>query len=234
LFNRNLVFLEKFFKREVLSRVDLDDLEKTGISQLKVRYSSRDFEDKLQSGNFESEFRINPKKLKYLGSEYKLYTYIVLRLIKIYTQSSYYTLILEDYEEYLNKRTFSNNERYFYLTHINDNMFCYEMDSTLSRQESCRNCYRLINSKIPQRDNKRLIDIILEIVTSANLVLISKARPKRLQRHKGYRDHGSLGSEFSKTQKDQSRDWSLQLEEQKREKDQQDFLELLLGLGGWK
>lgn len=227
-------FINKLFVENLDKKFDFEEIEKTGISQLEVRYNSREFEEKVSSGNFETEFRISTKKLKYLGSEYKLYTYIILRLLSIRNDNQgYYGIIFEDYCNYLNKKTFSNNERYFYLSSLEDNMFCYEIDTVLFHQKSRRNFYRILYTRIPQRNNIRLVELIVEIINSGTLLILPKKRPKRLQRHKGYRDHGSLGSEFSKTLKDQSSDWRIREEEEKEKKKQQDFIQFLLGLNGF-
>lgn len=226
-------YLNQLFENKLNKRADFEEIEETGISRLKVRSSSRDFENKVLSGNFEIEYRTNLGLLRGLGSEYKLYVYLILRLLKIRFEKGYFAILFEDYCNYLNKRTFSNNERYFYLSHLKDNMFEYEIDTVLWNQKSRRNFYRILYSKISSKNNIRLIDLIVEICKSLDVYFISKDRPKRLQRHKGYRDHGSLGSEFSKTLKDQSSDWSIIEEERQRKKNQKDFLMFLLGANGW-
>jgi hypothetical protein len=59
--------------------------------------------------------------------------------------------------------------------------------------------------------------------------IISKQRPKKAQRHKGYRDHGSLGSDFSKTRRDQSHDWTVDQEQLDIEAREDTYLPFIRG-----
>jgi hypothetical protein len=61
------------------------------------------------------------------------------------------------------------------------------------------------------------------------MILLSKQKPKKLQRHKGYRDHGSLGSDYSKTRKQQSTDWTVREEILDMEAREDTYLPLIKG-----
>lgn len=83
-------------------------------------------------------------------------------------------------------------------------------------------------------DNKTHLTL-LEILQNLNFQIGVKklGRPKKLQRHKGYRDHGSLPDESTKARrKGVSEDFNLtqlQLKKEQEEKELSDALELLKG-----
>lgn len=209
-------------------KIDVQEIGKTGISQLGVHYISREFEYKLLSGNYDVIFRIDSKKLRNLSTKQELLLYILLRILKQTDETGFLNVVFSDYNEYLIKKSFFNQPRYFYLQQLNEKQFNYEIDSELWNTKSRRHFYRVVNQKT--KDGKDSIDLLKEILLSCQFHLISKTRPKRTQRHKGYRDHGSLGSEFSRSQRQQiqSEEWRKICE--REEKRKQDFLEFLRGL----
>lgn len=108
------------------------------------------------------------------------------------------------------------------------------MDCYLWKPSQKRDFSRKINQKFLL--NKKEITL-RELISSPNIYfdffVLPKRVPKEIQRHKGYRDHGSLGSEFSRTLRDQADDWSLREEEELREKEEADLHDFRLGLNGW-
>lgn len=228
----NLAFVQQFLTT-IRNKIDVQEIEKNGISELEVRYNSREFESKLQSGKYDVVSRIDPKVLRNLTSTQKMNIYIMLRLLVQECDSGYLRMVFSDYKEYLTKRTFFNNDRYFYLSSLTDSMFNYEIDTLLWNNRSKRDLYRKLSQREQQQNNKDTFELLEEILSSYQFSLIEKHRPKRVQRHKGYRDHGSLGSDFSKTLKQQanSAEWKEICE--KAEKEKQDFLNFLWALHGW-
>lgn len=228
----NLAFVQQFLTT-IRNKIDVQEIEKNGISELEVRYNSREFESKLQTGKYDVVSRIDPKVLRNLTSTQKMNIYIMLRLLVQECDSGYLRMVFSDYKEYLTKRTFFNNDRYFYLSSLTDSMFNYEIDTLLWNNKSKRDLYRKLSQREQQQNNKNTFELLEEILSSYQFSLIEKHRPKRVQRHKGYRDHGSLGSDFSKTLKQQanSAEWKEICE--KAEKEKQDFLNFLWALHGW-
>lgn len=228
----NLAFVQQFLTT-IRNKIDVQEIEKNGISELEVRYNSREFESKLQSGKYDVVSRIDPKVLRNLTSTQKMNIYIMLRLLVQECDSGFLRMVFSDYKEYLTKRTFFNNDRYFYLSSLTDSMFNYEIDTLLWNNKSKRDLYRKLSQREQQQNNKNTFELLEEILSSYQFSLIEKHRPKRVQRHKGYRDHGSLGSDFSKTLKQQanSAEWKEICE--KAEKEKQDFLNFLWALHGW-
>lgn len=228
----NHVFLRQFLTT-IRNKIDVKEIEKNGISELEVRYNSREFEQKLQTGNYDTVNRIDPKVLRNLTSTQKMNIYIMLRLLVQDCDSGYLRMIFSDYKEYLTKRTFFNNDRYSYLNSLTDNMFNYEIDTLLWNNKSKRDLYRKLSQREQKQNNKDTFELLEEILSSYQFFLIEKHRPKKVQRHKGYRDHGSLGSDFSKTLKQQanSAEWKEICE--KAEKEKQDFIDFQMGLRGW-
>lgn len=220
------------FEQRVLSQFDRS-FEEVKLSQVQIRYSSR-IED-LSSGKFDSEFSFNQKMLKSIKGSEKIILYIIARIVKIREESFLYSLFLERLEDFYKQTNLQTNERYFYLSSLTDEMFCYEIDTILWNQKSRRDFYRKINTPIGnyKKEKLTLIQFYQKILESFDLKITSKQTPKRKVRHKGYRDHGTLGSDVSRTNRDQRGDWELVRNEQAKQADKDNLLNFLWGLGGW-
>lgn len=199
------------------SLFDSQEIEKTWSSELEVRYSSRESLEKLLTGNFDISIRIPSSILKSLGSKQKLLVYLILRALRIKYDNEYFRYILDDFINLLDGRSFTNNFKYFYLKNISDDSFCCYFDKYI--QENQRTIHRQLYQKVTYQNKKlALIDLIVYKIRP-EFKIKNKIPPKRLQRHKGYRDHGSLGSDFTKALKDQIDDWSLKEKEVSEEQE---------------
>lgn len=205
--------------------------EKTWSTENRVHCTSR-VEDLAERGLLQNEYfsvAINPELMKKTTGKEKVFIYEIIRSLAIADQRFGY--ILFDLQELYRKRGF-RSERYFYLQSLTDNMFIYEIDCKVDINNSERRYYfRQINGHFG-RDQLTFSELLSKYL----IILpkeIKKRTPRKRVRHKGFRDHGSLGSEFSRSLKQQSRDWTLREEEQRRKKKIEDFRNFLWGLGGW-
>lgn len=225
----NLHLLRSFLT-EIKNKINVEEIEKSGISELEVRCRSAEFLTKISTGNYDTEYRIQSKVLKKLSSRQKLEIYILLRILSQEEENSFCRLVFLDYKDYLTKITFTNNSKYFYLSYLSEKQFNYEIDTILWNKKSKEKYFSYLNQKFPNYEYKNLFEILKEILLSFKLFLTEKHRPKKVQRHRGYRDHGSLGSDFSRTLKQQSNseEWKKICEEAEKEK--KDYLQFLLGM----
>lgn len=228
----NLHLLRSFLT-EIKNKINVEEIEKSGISELEVRCRSAEFLSKISTGNYDVECRIHSKVLKKLSSRQKLEIYILLRILSQDEKNKICRLVFLDYKNYLTKITFTNNSKYSYLSYLSENQFNYEIDSILWRKQSKEKYFSYLNQRFSNYENKNVFDILIEILLSYKIHLIERSRPKKVQRHRGYRDHGSLGSDFSRTlrQQSQSGEWKEIIEREEREK--RDYLQFQLGLAGW-
>lgn len=227
--NSNLHFLNTFLEKQ-LGDFASEEYEKNWSSELEVHYNSRDYKKYFESGDFEIKFQINPKIMRLGGTE-KLNLYIILRCLTLTEHSSFWKFVLLDLEDLYKQRSFTNNFQYSYLKSLNDSQFAYEIDSILFNKKSRRDWFRKFNSKTTI--GLTFTEILSSEYLRLNPIFKSKTRPKKLQRHKGYRDHGSLGSEFSKTLKQQSTDYTIREAEERRRIEKLQAHDLLMGLCGW-
>jgi hypothetical protein len=167
--------------------------------------------------------------MKYSSKE-RLYFYKLARICKIQTESPIWTFIVEDIRQC--KRILGDNLEYLYLENLTDNMFAYEQDIRLQRKPELY--YGMFYQNYSRKKNKNIsIFTIFDKIFIPHPVTLYKRTPKRPQRHRGYRDHGSLGSEFSKTVKQQATDWTFREKEEEKRKKRKDLQDFLLGFGGW-
>lgn len=227
--NSNLSFAKDFIKPIVQDCTEV--YEKTWSAENRVHYSSR-LEQLIDS---EVTFKdiimtVKPSFVRDFSSEEKLFIYEILRLAAIESPQLMY--LIEDLQNLLKRRGYQH-ERYFYLQSLTDNQFSYEMDCKLDySNRSRRRYYRMLNTKFGKKQLS--LKEILEQYFFCDFIELNRPRAKKKIRHKGYRDHGSLGSEFSKTLKQQSCDWSLRELEEERIKRRSDLISFLTGFGGWK
>jgi hypothetical protein len=187
--------------------------------------------DRPDRANLELEFRISSKVLKELSPDEKVRIYELLRMICCYRDFPEWNYIFSDYCELLRRRGFKH-ERYFYLTSLTDSQFCYEIDCTLWNKTYRRNFYRTHFSKFGK--NQLTLKELLFKFFVVKLYIQEKKKPKRLIRHKGYRDHGSLGTGVPGLAADIERDVWVQERELLKEKKRKDFLKFLSGFAGWE
>lgn len=204
--------------------------KKTWSAENRVYYNSR-LESIISNGSTRDIIiTVKPSFVRDFSGKEKCFIYEVLRLASIEFPPIKY--ILEDLRQLLKRRGYQN-DRYFYLESLTDNMFAYELDEKLTEgYQSRRIYYRKLNSKFGRRKKFTLQEIFSEYFFT-DFIEVNRPRPKRKIRHKGYRDHGSLGSEFSKTLKQQSCDYSILEAEKQRKKREEDFRKFLLGCNGW-
>lgn len=92
----------------------------------------------------------------------------------------------------------------------------------------------LIGNRYTLKDNKEHLDIF-EILKKLNLQYGIRriAKAKKPQRHKGYRDHGSLSDETSRVLKEEwksdQQNYDIQEKEEQRQKELEDTLEFIKG-----
>lgn len=206
-------------------------LEKTWSSELKVRYSSREVQARLAEHR-QVEFRVRSKTIQNLSSKEKLNFYILARLLSISCGKTYSAFFL-DFNQLLKKLGFSNNPKYYYLEHLRDSFFLWEIEVYLWNERTNRNFHRQINQISKKYNGKRFLEYFKSVLLETTFVVLPSIRPRKLVRHKGYRDHGALGSEYSRTLREQTQSDEWKKITRAKEKESQDRLELTLALAGW-
>lgn len=203
--------------------------EKTWSAENRVRYSSLAEQLIDSRGSIDYLITIKPSLVKDLTGKEKTFLYEILRTLSI--ADSRFKYLLYDFESLLHKRGFYS-ERYFYLQHLTDDQFCYEIDTKVwIRSREREYYYRRRNSRFGKK--QLTLQQIFDEYFFTEPVRLNVTRARRKVRHKGYRDHGSLGSEFSRTQRQQSSDWSIRQKEENRQREIEDRILLYLGIQGW-
>lgn len=224
----NLAFAPEFIRPIV--QLCTEAYRNTWSAENRVRYSSR-IETILRTSNDRNILiTVNPKLVRDFSGKEKCFIYEVIRLAAVEFPEIKY--LVEELRE-LYKRRGYQNDRYFYLESLSDNQFVYEIDCILTpRFRSRRLYYEKLNGFFG-RKQLTFLEIIQQYLFP-DIIEINRPKPKKKIRHKGYRDHGSLGSEYSKTLKQQAGDWTLRLQEERKKKELDDYLKFLSGFAGWE
>lgn len=225
--DKNLYFVTEFLK-PILTFAQ-QEFERVWSADNRVRYTSR-LAELLELGvDKVTIISIKPEFVKDFSGKEKVFIYTILRLLSIQDQRFGYLLF--DLQELLRKRGF-DSDRYFYLQSLTDAQFAYELDCKVDkRNPERRYFYRQLSGKFGR--NQVSFQELLSEYFFNDIIELYRRLAKRRTRHKGYRDHGSLGSEFSKTLKQQSSDWSLRESEEQKKKSRQDLIEYLQAFSGW-
>jgi hypothetical protein len=225
--NENLVFAKNFLEHNNLLD-HLNELRNNWSSEIAVLYTSR-VTNKLLTGDFYLDTRfVKSSIIRELSAEERMYIYEVLRLACSLLPGL--KILMDDYDSLLHSRGFLNKERYLYLSSLSENSFNYEMDTILGpwNPKARRRYYRLKSSYFGRR-HLSLLEVFKEYFFQLP-VLKKKPLAKKKVRHKGYRDHGSLGSEYSQVHKEERDDVWVQEKYRQKEKDRQDLIDFLQGL----
>lgn len=226
--NSNLVFAKDFLSP--IADYALEAYKKTWSAENRVHYSSRS--NALLEAGVDKDFimTVKPAFVRDFSATEKEFIYEILRGVSVIHDCLRY--LVDDLNQLLSRRGYQN-ERYFYLVTLTDNQFAYELDCKVTpRTKSRRTYYRKRSMKFGRK--QLTLEEIFDQYFFTDFIELNRPRPKKKQRHKGYRDHGSLGSEFSQTLKQQSGDWSLREAEEKREKEKKDLRDFLSGFAGWE
>lgn len=148
------------------------------------------------------EIEIPVKKLKTLTPKQKEDACLVLASILVSVpeeEKGYWNTVAESFYRKIDRSLGHPGNRNF---HLCSRDFSERLDPYESRIRT-NTQYWLLIRRIKQKikDNKTVLDLILECFTLTPRI-ISKRRPRPTIRHKGYRDHGSLGSSTSQANKE--------------------------------
>lgn len=233
--NSNLAYLLQFLQRKEL--MFAKDLMKIRSAELQAVISSA--EQKIFSGVLdEVKICVNNKIVRKLSIDQKILLYELITLLSLEeSKQGWFAVLRIDLSELFSRLGIKQNYRYSYLSVLSDNQFAYRYDEILSVARARTNFFRRLRNPVKD-DQDRVIysdiyEVLYSIIKTTRVIFIYKNKPKKKVFRKGYNDHGSLGSEFSKTLKQQSSDWSLNELERKRQLNQENFTKFLLGFEGW-
>lgn len=229
----NLIFVKRFLGQS-FSPMTLQRLKENWSSEeeaFAVR-QSRDVVSDVDSNTL-YDFRIRPEILRQ-GQFPSLLIWETIRAAKIEYQDPLLEYIYYDVTEFYRSRTLQNNEIFRFLVELPDNLFLYEFDTMILKYPNkvYGTLFNLYEKTQKQNEERITLQELFQILIP-ELRVIKKSKPKKTIRRRGYKDHGSLGSEFSKTLKEQSKDWSIKANEEERIREKNDTFQFLLGLSGY-
>jgi hypothetical protein len=138
------------------------------------------------------EMRILLKNLPFTGKK-SVNAYILFRLISLWRSDFFWRYFVD---EQWKGNTAQRVETQF-LTSLSDELFIDHISEYLTERR--QNFLREILSS--DEENISVYDYLLSERLFIVKIFKNNQEPKKVIRHKGYRDHGSLGSEFSQSQK---------------------------------
>lgn len=208
------------------------DFEATRSSQLKIDNSSRDpiIPD---TTNFELEFRLKDfKKFMKLSGRQKFLVWMISRYFSIRLKNSNFKswgFLSFDLTNLLTSRGFDSYPKYSYLRKFDDVHFLVAINELFGSKSEIREIARQLGNPAKPYGLS-----LYEFLINPELFCVSaqyypKRKSKRLIRHKGYRDHGSLGSDASRIRREEDRDFQLTKQAWEDEIHRDDFDDFIRG-----
>lgn len=139
------------------------------------------------------------------SNQIQLIILLIYRLTVIALDSNEFDFLWREFLSLLAKKQLARRTaKYSYYTELPDKIFLAELEKELADKDQRLHLIRILCSRKKKEDPK-LIEIIFQELFSIKFKAILPPEPKRLIRHKGYRDHGSLRqSKFTRPDKDVS------------------------------
>lgn len=198
---KSSTFIDEFLS----SVVDptLEALKKFSSSERQVYCKiTSERSSELASGNSVIELKSSRKNYRKLNSKQKWCLFVLLSFLKYYRKkevSEYYYLLIE-LEAWIEKDL--QNVDYFTVAHkLGETYQCkYLLELYTTKEYMKRYLFSEFLGKNSSQIDQSLLSFLPELFARIRYNKLPKAARKVFR--KGYRDHGSLGTEFSKTLKE--------------------------------
>lgn len=233
-FSKDFVFLSEFLDKFLFNCNCLEE-DELFPAETMVSIYSRELKKTLNE-TVDWNYTISPKTFKVLKREREIFfVYMILRLCVIRSNgnSPALELVFSDFKARIPKNYFRNDSEYLLLLKLPDQFFCYRLDEILTPGfKSRRNFYRKYSNNSLITTKKITFSEFVSKYLRLRLIKSYQPTPKRLIRHKGYRDKGSLGKSRTSTE-EIANDWFLEEERRKRKEKLEENIKLQLGLMGF-
>lgn len=170
------------------------------------------------------------KFFKYLNPKEKFNFYLYLRILRTEFEIDSSCLFWINSSLDILLKELTGSEIVKTISNLEDNYFRVWLEDYFFQKGKKRTFFSCIYGK-RKRGNRSisLFELVLEGTFFPKVNLKKIKKPTKEQFRKGYRDHGSLGSDFARTNKEASWDVWVQEEINRRNKEQEDRLKFLKG-----
>lgn len=192
----------------------------------------------LQEGKVTMEFVVKKRNFARLSGKEKLYTYFIARLLeKKYEDETlpYLTQLWIEQIKELSNNYLKFNEFFSVIQRTTNNEFILFILDYLYDPGKQREFFSILLGRNKDNEGRNITNLLEKLdkfLLHIEPIFVTLRSPKRKQFRKGHRDHNSLGSEISKTIREQSQspEWDLACEEERKQEDV--YLDLLRGFTG--
>jgi hypothetical protein len=162
----------------------------------------------------DSSFELDSKELRkmYLSltSKHKYFFLLVLRDYSIWSGDWLAKFIFLELVDLSIKKNITESGYILSVVTCSENRFLYTLSEQLWDRRQRQILSSVLNDDLSCKEGKKSWEwLFLNIFSLIGITKFRRSEPTKVQRHKGYRDHGSLGSEFSRTLRQQSSDYSI-------------------------
>lgn len=168
---------------------------------------------------YDNSFELDSKEVKQLylklTSRQKFFLLLLLRDYSIWSGDWLAKFIYTELVDLSITKNIIESGYILSVISCTDKRFSYTLNEQLQDNRQRQIFSTVYNDKILNTKSKKTWPWLLSsIIASITITKYCRPEPVKVERHKGYRDHGSLGSEFSRSLRQQSSDYSVLEKEQ--------------------
>jgi len=195
----------------------------------------------LCEGKVTMEFVVKKRNFARLSGKEKLYTYFIARLLEKKFEGETLTYLTQEWIDQIKELSnqYLKFNEFFSVIHqmTNNELILFLLDYLYvpGRQREFFSILLGRNKDKEGRNIPNLLEKLDKLLLHFEPIFVTLRSPKRKQFRKGHRDHNSLGSEISRTIREQSQspEWDLVCEEERKQEDVYlNFLRGFTGSGG--
>lgn len=191
-------------------RIRSSELQASIAFSLQTMTGSGMSEYEYPDNSFEIDSKEIDKIYLKLTARQKFFFLLVLRDYSIWSGDWLAKFIYTELVSLSIKKNITESGDILSIISCSNNRFLYTLSEQLQDRQYRQILSSVLNDKILNTKNKKTWDwLFFNLFSLVKITKYRRSEPVKVERHKGYRDHGSLGSEFSRTLRQQSSDYSV-------------------------
>jgi hypothetical protein len=193
-------------------RIRSSELQASIALSLETEIGSEDYsvEYEYPDNSFELDSKELRKMYLSLTAKHKYFFLLVLRDYSIWSGDWLAKYIFLELVDLSIKKNITESGFILSVITCSENRFLYTLSEQLQDRRQRQVLSSVLNDDLCCKEGKKSWEwLFLNIFSLIGITKFHRSEPAKVQRKKGYRDHGSLGSEFSRTLRQQSSDYSV-------------------------
>lgn len=227
------VFSTEFYEEsrkyllQLLSAVE--DNYRSSERQIHDKLTPKQDRTQIRLGNIQIEARIDKRAFNKLLPKQRIVFYFLIRLAEFEENLSYVQVEWRDSWKELLEKKLSGSDIVFTMSNLHGYFLLEYFQSIYSSISKQRIFFSTLVGKNKEKKELSLLEKLSKDSFAFKFEIVVPKKPKKPQFRKGYRDHGSLGSELSRIRREERDDIYLRKSYELEEKAHRDTIAFLEG-----